>query len=86
MKGVIKNYRRGRKTHTPNQVIVEVSGINAKKDASNLIGKKVTWGSPAGKELTGKVADAHGNSGAVRVTFRKGMPGQSIGKIVSVSD
>jgi large subunit ribosomal protein L35Ae len=86
MKGVIKNYRRGRRTQKPNQVIVEVKAVKTKKSAGLLIGKKVTWKSPAGKELVGKVVDAHGNGGALRVRFNKGVPGQAIGQQVSFSE
>jgi large subunit ribosomal protein L35Ae len=42
------------------------------------------WKSPKGKEINGKVASAHGNKGAVRVIFEKGLPGQSLGNNVEV--
>lgn len=86
MKGVIKNYRRGVRTQRPNQAIVELKMVKSKKAAALLIGKKVTWKSPAGKELVGKVVDVHGNGGAIRVRFSRGMPGQAIGQQVSFSE
>ena len=86
MKGVIKNYRRGVRTQKPNQAIVEVKAVRTKKAASLLIGKRVTWKSPAGKELVGKVVDVHGNGGALRIRFERGMPGQAIGQQVSFSE
>lgn len=84
MEGVIVNFRGSRRVKSPNQMIVEVSSIDDKEKASKLVGKKVTWKTSAGKQLIGQVAAAHGNSGALRVRFDTGMPGQSIGKKVSI--
>jgi len=86
MHGILKNYRRGRNTQHPTQYIVEVDGIETRAKASTLNGKKVTWKSVAEKAITGKIMAAHGNSGAVRVKFDKGLPGQAIGTRVSVSE
>ncbi|MDP4012069.1 MAG: 50S ribosomal protein L35ae [Candidatus Nanoarchaeia archaeon] len=85
MEGLINNFRRGDSTISHTHMIVIVKGVESKKKASDLIGKKVTWKSPAGKEILGKVAAAHGNSGALRVIFEKGMPGQAIGTKVTVA-
>ena len=84
MEGVIKNFRRGRTTQKTNHMIVYLSGISNKEKASGLVGKSVVWKSPKGKEIKGKVSSAHGNKGAVRVIFGKGMPGQSIGQKVMI--
>jgi len=59
-------------------MIVEVDDISTREKAEPLVGKEVVWKSPAGKEIKGKVASAHGNKGKVRVIFEKGMPGQSV--------
>ncbi len=84
MKAVIANFRRGRHTQTCNQMIIKLADVNNKDKAKELIGKTITWKSPAGKEIKGKVTKEHGNSGALRVLFEKGMPGQSIGSSVEV--
>ncbi len=84
MEGVIKNFRRGRKTQTTNQMIVVIKGVDKKEKAAELVGKSVVWKSPAGKEIKGEVRSAHGNSGAIRILFEKGMPGQAIGNKVVV--
>jgi ribosomal protein L35AE/L33A len=34
--------------------------------------------------MSGKVAASHGNSGAVRVIFETGMPGQALGQKVKI--
>ena len=78
------NFRGGRHTQYDNQMIVVVDGADNKEKANALIGKKVTWSSPAKKEIKGLVKSAHGCKGALRVLFEKGMPGQSIGQKVKI--
>ena len=84
MDAVIVNYKRGRKTQTPNQMVLKVAGIENREKAASMVGKKVTWTSPAGKEIKGEVRSPHGNKGALRVLFETGMPGQAIGNKVSI--
>jgi ribosomal protein L35AE/L33A len=84
MIGIIVNFRRGRKTYTPRHYIIEVEGVNDKKTAHSLIGKTVSWTSPAGKILTGKITATHGAKGVVRSIFEVGLPGQAIGTKVEV--
>ena len=84
MEGIIKNFRRGMHTQKTNHMIVYLSSVDNKEKASKLVGKSAVWKSPAGKEITGKVAAAHGNNGALRVIFEKGMPGQSVGTKVEI--
>ncbi len=84
MQAIIASFRRSLKSQTMNQIILVVDGVASKEDASKLIGKQVTWKSPAGKELTGKVAAPHGSKGAIRAIFSTGMPGQSLGTKVDI--
>ena len=84
MEGMIVNYRGSRRVKKGNHMIVEVSGVDNREKAAKLIGKKVVWKTSAGKELNGKIASAHGNSGALRVIFETGLPGQSLGTKVAV--
>jgi len=87
MEGVIVNFRRGRKTQTNNQMVIAVEGITDKKKASSLVGKTVIWQTPSKKEkreVKGKITKEHGNSGALKVHFEKGMPGQSVGNKVRI--
>jgi len=83
MEGVIVNFRRGKHVQSNNQMIMVVSNYNKEK-AKGLVGKKVIWTSPAGKQLKGKVSALHGNKGAVRVIFETGMPGQAIRSKVKI--
>ena len=67
-----------------NQMVVQVNGIDDKEKASKLVGKKVVWKTSAGKQMIGQITNIHGNSGALRVRFGTGMPGQSIGTKVAI--
>lgn len=84
MEGVISNYRGGKHSQHPSQMIVIVDGVDSKEKAAELVGKKAVWTSPAGKEIKGEIKAAHGNSGALRVAFENGMPGQSLATKVKI--
>jgi len=71
MEAVIVNFRRGRDTQKDTHMILKVDGIDSKEKA-------------AGKEIKGIVKSTHGNKGALRAIFEKGMPGQAIGAKVKV--
>lgn len=77
MEAVIMSFRRGVNTQKDNQMILKVAGVITRADAEKLVGKTVTWTSSGKNEIKGKIAAAHGNSGAVRAIFERGMPGQS---------
>ena len=85
MEGLILNFRGGRHTQNNYEMIIKVSGIDSKTKAEKLVNKSVEWTSPSGKAIKGKIIKAHGNKGAVRARFEKGMPGQSISTKVKVS-
>ena len=84
MEGTIVNFRRGRHTQTTNQMVIHISDESNREKAAKLVGKTIVWKSSAGKEISGKIASAHGNKGAVRVIFEKGLPGQSVGTKVEI--
>ena len=84
MQGVIKNFRSSRTRQKTNHMIVYLDDSGNREKAAKLVGKSVVWKSPAGKEINGKVASAHGNKGAVRVIFEKGLPGQSLGSKIEI--
>ncbi len=84
MEGVLKNFRMGRHHQTDNQMVLVLADVKKKDQATKLVGKSVTWTTPGDKAIKGKITAPHGNSGAVRVLFEKGMPGQSVGKKVKV--
>lgn len=84
MEAVIKNFRMGRHRQTDNQMVLLVADLKKKDQAAKLVGKTVTWTTPAKRVIKGKITAPHGNSGAVRVLFEKGMPGQAVGKKVVI--
>lgn len=87
MNAIIVNFRSGRHTQTCNQAVIKVEGVANKEDAAKLVGKTVEFAceGKAKKVLKGKVSAAHGNSGAIRALFETGLPGQAIGKKVSLN-
>ena len=84
MEGTIVHFRGSRRVKRSNQMIVQVNKIDSKEKASKLVGKKVVWKTSAGKQMMGQITALHGNSGALRVRFETGMPGQSIGTKVAI--
>lgn len=84
MKATVSSFRRGKQTQRPRHFILEVAGITDKDKALKLIGKDVSWKSPAGKELKGKITSTHGNKGQVRAVFEIGLPGQAINDEVEI--
>ena len=77
MKGIVIQFRRGRHTIHEKHFLLDL-GMASREEAKKLIGKEVVWKSPAGKEIKGKISDAHGNKGLVRAIFEKGLPGQAV--------
>jgi large subunit ribosomal protein L35Ae len=65
-------------------MIIHLDSVDSRDKAAKLVGKTVVFTTPGKKELKGTVASAHGNSGAIRVIFETGMPGQSLGQKVAV--
>jgi len=76
--GKVLQFRQGRHTIKPRHFIIEVEGSKSREDAEKFVGKEVSWKSPAGKVINGKISGAHGNKGVVRAIFEKGLPGQAI--------
>ncbi len=85
MKGKVIQFRRGRHTIHERHFLVEVENVKTRADAKKLSGKSVSWKSPAGKEIKGKISDAHGNKGLVRAVFEKGLPGQAVATSVVIN-
>lgn len=87
MDGKISAFRGSHKTQKSNQMIIVIPDVSSREKAEEFIGRVVSWKSPGKKNVVikGKVSRAHGNAGAVRVVFERGMPGQSLGSSVSIS-
>lgn len=83
MKGIVVQFRRGRKVVHERHFLLDVGAKN-REEAKKLAGKTVEWKSPAGKIIKGTISDAHGNKGLVRAIFEKGLPGQAVTNEVEV--
>ena len=85
VKGIVVQFRRGRKTFKPRHFLIDVSAKD-KKEAEKFVGKEVIWKSKGKlkKEIKGKIAGTHGNKGLVRAIFEKGLPGQAITEEVEI--
>ncbi|MBS3148944.1 50S ribosomal protein L35ae [Candidatus Woesearchaeota archaeon] len=86
MQGIISHFRGSFRRKSGHQLIIIVNGVDKKESAAPLIGKTAVWTSPGKekKEIKGKISATHGNKGAVRVIFERGLPGQSLGEDVKI--
>lgn len=78
MQALVLGYRTGRHTQNVNQMLLQVEGVSSKDKAKELVGKKLVWKTPGGKEISGEVIGLHGNKGVVRAKFERNLPGQAI--------
>ncbi|RJQ21810.1 50S ribosomal protein L35ae [Candidatus Woesearchaeota archaeon] len=86
MQGIISHFRGSFRRKKGNHLIVVVPGVDKLEKAKPLLGKSAVWTAP-GKQKTaikGKVSSTHGNKGALRVIFERGLPGQSLGQEVKI--
>jgi len=83
MKGKVIQFRRGRGVIHEKHFLLDF-GTTSRGEAEKLKGKIVSWKSPSGKIIKGKIAAAHGNKGLVRAIFERGLPGQAITTEVEV--
>lgn len=83
LQGVIVGYRRGPKTQSPKECILQFPGVESVGEAAQLTGRKVAW--PVGeRNIRGKIVGLHGRQGLVRARFRKGVPGQALRSTVEI--
>lgn len=78
-------FRRGRHTIHERHYLLDL-GLTSRDEAKKMAGKIVEWKSSAGKIISGKISDAHGNKGLVRAIFEKGLPGQAVTTDVEVKE
>jgi len=80
---IVMHFRQGRHHVNPKQMIIKVA--ETAEEAEKFIGKTVTWTSPSGTEIKGKISALHGRNGNVRAIFEeKGLPGQALGQKIKV--
>ena len=77
------HFRQGRHHVNSKQMILKIA--DSVEEAEKTIGKTVTWTSPSGKEIKGKISALHGRKGNVRaILSESGLPGQALGMKVKV--
>jgi large subunit ribosomal protein L35Ae len=81
-KGVIVNYHIA----YTKEVLVDVPGINSKRDAGKLIGKKAIWTDEKGIAYTGLVTGLHGRRGTIRIKFKNPLPAKALAKAINIAE
>ncbi len=84
MKGRIANFRSSSHRQKGNQMIILAEGIDSREKAKALVGKKVVFKTEADKVINGRISSLHGNKGALRAIFERGMPGQSLSMDIEI--
>ena len=79
---MIINYRLGRKTQYPKECLIKVLEVDP-SDSKQMIGWKVGWPADDPK-IYGKIVGFHGRRGALRVRFKRGVPGQALNSRVKI--
>jgi len=83
MEAIVMHFRQGRHHQNTKQMILKIA--DSVEEAEKVVGKTVTWTSPANKRIVGKISALHGRKGNVRAIFAEaGLPGQSLGTKVTV--
>jgi large subunit ribosomal protein L35Ae len=77
------NYRIGIRTQYSHECLIQYAHVDSAAKAGQLMGQKVVW-KGENKKLIGTIVGFHGKNGAVRVRFKKGVPGQALGTAVEL--
>jgi len=80
--GRVMNFRLGLKRRYPKELLVKLGESEA--DVAKLVGRKVVLEDAHGNRYVGKVLKPHGRSGVAVVRFRRDLPGDVIGREVTV--
>jgi len=67
------------------EVLVKVPGVNSKRDAGILMGKKAVWIDGKGKKYIGKVSGLHGTGGTLTVKFKAPLPSNALAKPINIA-
>ena len=83
MEAIVMHFRQGRHHQNTKQMILKIG--ETAEEAEKVIGKVVSWTSPSGTVIKGKISALHGRNGNVRAIFEeKGLPGQSLGTKIKI--
>ena len=83
MEAIVMHFRQGRHHQNTKQMILKIG--ETAEEAEKVIGKVVSWTSPSGTVIKGKISALHGRNGNVRAIFEdKGLPGQALGTKIQI--
>jgi len=80
-KGIIVNHHLA----YTKEVLVELTGVNSKKDAGKFVGKKALYKDKKGNVYVGHVSGLHGRNGTLKVKFKYPLPSNSLAKPISIA-
>jgi large subunit ribosomal protein L35Ae len=66
------------------EVLVRVPGLNDRRSAAKLVGRKATWTDSKGVKYVGMVNGLHGTAGTVKVKFKSPLPSNALAKPISI--
>jgi len=84
VKALFLGYRGGMRTQWNKQILVKIDQVDDRDKAAKYIGRRVTWKSPRGNTITGKIVSVRGGNGVLKARFRKDLPGQAIGEELNI--
>ena len=87
VKGRFMGYKRSMRHQEEKEALLQVEGLNSRKETFYYLGKRVAYIYKARtikkntrfRVIWGRIARAHGNSGAVRARFARNLPPQAMG-------
>lgn len=83
MEATVMHFRQSRYKVNSHQMVLKAA--DTAEEATKMIGKQVSWTSPTGKTIIGKISALHGRKGNVKAIFaEKGLPGQALGQKLKV--
>ncbi|OMJ29872.1 60S ribosomal protein L33-A [Smittium culicis] len=91
-KGRFLGFQRAQRAQTQSSSLIQIEGVNDKKDTSFYMGKRIAYVYRGKREINGtryrviwgRISRPHGNSGVVRARFRNNLPPRAMGASVRI--
>ena len=91
-KAVFTGFKRGKTTQHEQFALLNIKGVNDKKDTPYYFGKRVAYiykakstvNNTKFRAIWGRIVKAHGNNGVVRAKFAKNLPPRAMGATLRV--
>ena len=80
-------YRRGLKSkQRNNQILINIDNVRSRNEASQYIGKSITWTSPSKQQYRGRIVGLHGRNGTLKILMKKVPPSLAIGAAIHIDN